>query len=59
MNHRWLMTMALWTRTPPSERKVLFVLGILVICLALVVVEWLVGWPAWLTVNDGPRGGLR
>ncbi|WP_261194279.1 hypothetical protein [Pseudoruegeria sp. SHC-113] len=48
---RWLMKMSLWARNPPPLKKVLFVFGIIGVCLALFAVERLVGWPDWATVN--------
>ena len=51
MNLNWLVRMARWARHPPSTRQVFVVLAVLALCLALAGVEWLWGWPDWLTVN--------
>jgi len=50
--------MSRWARNPPSESRVRFVLGVLVICLLLFGFERLFGWPAWLTLPDTPRGRI-
>lgn len=51
MNPRWLMIMTLWSRRPPSARRVKFVFLIVAICLLLVLVEHSIGWPDALRVN--------
>jgi hypothetical protein len=53
----WLLRMAKWARHPPSPARVRLVLGVIALCLALAAVEYLWGWPAWLTVNG--QGRLR
>ena len=55
MNPIWLIRMAKWARNPPSLGRVQLVFIVLALCLVLVGIEWLWGWPAWLTVNKGPR----
>jgi hypothetical protein len=45
----WLMRAKRWAANPPSARQVIFILSIVAACLGLAAVEWLVGWPAWLT----------
>lgn len=42
---------------PPSMRQVLVYGGIIAACLALAGLEWVFGWPDWLTVNS-MRGRL-
>lgn len=56
MNPRHLLRMSKWARRPPSEARVKLLIGIIVVCLALAGIEWLVGWPDWLTLNGDPRG---
>lgn len=53
---RWLLRMALWARRPPSEKRVKLVLGVIVACVSLVILERLLGWPDWLTVNKVAPG---
>jgi hypothetical protein len=55
---QWFLRMSRWTRNPPSLRMVLIVLAVLGLCLALAGVEYLWGWPEWLTVNGKPRAKL-
>ncbi|MEQ9258069.1 MAG: hypothetical protein RIG84_03130 [Roseovarius sp.] len=54
MNPRWLFRMARWAQNPPSEKRVIFVLAIVALCIALFVVERYMGWPDWATME--PRG---
>jgi len=55
---RLLIRAKRWAANPPSERMVLMVLGIVALGLALAGIEWLWGWPDWLTVNSSPRPRL-
>lgn len=55
MNIRWLLRMAHWSHNPPSERRVKFVLGIVVICLAVFALEYVFGWPEALSPNPSGR----
>jgi hypothetical protein len=48
---KWLLRMAQWARNPPSPGRVKLVLGVVAACLLLVLLERLVGWPEWLTVE--------
>ncbi|MFD3189195.1 hypothetical protein ACFMPD_02840 [Sedimentitalea sp. HM32M-2] len=48
---RWLLRMSRWARNPPSGRRVALVLAILVLCLSVVVLEWLGWWPDWATAQ--------
>lgn len=50
-----LLRMARWARRPPSMKRVLLVGGVIVLCLSLVAVERLVGWPDWLKTNGNGR----
>ena len=49
----WFVRMARWARHPPSPSQVKILLTVLGVALALVAVEQIWGWPAWLTVNRG------
>ncbi|SIO20903.1 hypothetical protein SAMN05444722_0837 [Rhodovulum sp. ES.010] len=44
--------------TPPSARRVAFILAVLALCLRLALVDRLLGWPDWLTVSSGGRGRI-
>ncbi|MEQ9693338.1 hypothetical protein [Shimia sp. SDUM112013] len=55
---RHLLRMARWARRPPSEKMVIFVLSVIVICFVLWAVERWVGWPDWLTPDPVGRGSL-
>ncbi len=58
MNLRWMVRAAKWARNPPSEKMVKLVFGIIAAGLVLVGIEYFIGWPEWLTVND-TRGLIR
>ena len=57
MNTRWLLRMARWAQSPPSAKRVKFVLAIIALCIALVAIEHFVGWPDTLSPNNA-RGRL-
>jgi len=40
---------------PPSPKKAMLIVAVVVICLLIVGAEMLFGWPEWLTVNNGIR----
>lgn len=54
----WFLRMAHWAHRPPSAKRVKFVLGIIVVCLALLGIERIFGWPDWLTPNFPSRGWI-
>jgi len=56
MNPRWLLRAVHWARNPPSEKRVLLVLAAIALCLLLVGIERLIGWPDWLTLQGMPGG---
>ena len=58
MNPLWFLRMARWARHPPSASRVKLVLGVIAFCLVLLAIEWLFGWPEWLTTNRMPRSGI-
>lgn len=45
---RWLVKMAMWARNPPSPERVKLVFAVIALCLVLVGIEMLVGFPDWL-----------
>jgi len=51
MNPIWLLRAKRWAQNPPSLKKVLFVAGIVAVCLVLYGIETFVGWPEGLTPN--------
>ncbi len=55
----WMLRMARWARNPPSPGRVKLVLGVVALCVALVVIEKVIGWPAWLTVSGGGARPFR
>ncbi|MDM8167190.1 hypothetical protein [Roseovarius sp.] len=59
MNPRWLFRMAKWAHRPPSEKRVMLVLGIVVVCLAVFAIEYFIGWPDWMTLDPAGRRGWR
>lgn len=56
MNPRWLVRAKRLVQNPPSEKQVMLVFGVILLCIILFGVERLVGWPDWLTPNDMRRG---
>lgn len=55
MDPLWFLRAARWARHPPAWRRVKFGLAVVGVCLVLLCVEHLWGWPAWLTVNGRMR----
>lgn len=54
----WLLRMKRWVQNPPSMGRVIFVLTVIAICIALVIVERIWGWPEALTPHSGGRGRM-
>lgn len=54
-----LLRMARWARHPPSWKRVKLVLIVLALCLILLGIEWLFGWPDALTPNGGGGRFIR
>jgi hypothetical protein len=52
----FLIRMMMWVRNPPSRNQQIAIAVVCGIGLTLVTVEWLVGWPDWLTAERVPRG---
>jgi hypothetical protein len=48
----WLIRAKRWAANPPSARQVVLVLGLIAACLAIAGLEYVFGWPEWLTVNN-------
>ncbi len=51
MNPRWLLHAKRWAQNPPSMKKVMFVVGIIVFCLILVGIERLGFLPDWMAAD--------
>jgi hypothetical protein len=51
MNPNWIIRMAKWARNPPSPQRVRLVFVVVALCLIVIGVEKLIGWPDWMTVN--------
>jgi hypothetical protein len=47
----WLMRTKRWAQHPRSLRRVKLVLAVVAICLVVVGIEQVFGWPDWLTVD--------
>ncbi|WP_424830684.1 hypothetical protein [Ruegeria sp.] len=47
MNLRHLLRMSKWARNPPSEKQVIMVVVILLLCFALFGLEYMGWWPDW------------
>jgi hypothetical protein len=52
----FLMRMMLWLRHPPSREQQIAIAVICGIGLAFVVIEYVFGWPEWLTAERVPHG---
>lgn len=48
----WLLRAKRWAQKPPSEGRVKLVLGVVALCLVLVAIEYVFGWPDWMTVDS-------
>ena len=55
MTPLWLLRMARWVRHPPSVQRLAIVAVVLALCLTLVGIEHVWGWPDWLRVNGRMR----
>ncbi len=53
MNFLWLLRMKRWVQHPPSWGRVKLVLGVVALCITLVTIEHIWGWPDALTPNVG------
>jgi len=55
VNPLWFLRMKRWVQHPPSLRRVLLVVGVIVVCLIIAGAESIWGWPDALTVNKVRR----
>lgn len=51
----FLMRMLLWLRHPPSREQRIMIAVICGIGLSFALIEWVFGWPDWLTAERVPR----
>lgn len=49
------LRMAKLARHPPSEKRVKLVFGIVLVCAAIALIEWLGYWPDWATAEKMRR----
>jgi len=56
MNPVWFLRMKRWMTHPPSPARIKLVFGVVALCAILFGIEWLFGWPEWLTPNRVGRG---
>eukprot|EP01031_Cornospumella_fuschlensis_P048707 gene48707-59635_t len=49
------MRLAQWFRRPPSRERAILIGVTIGLCVALVLVERVFGWPEWATLGGGPR----
>jgi len=52
LNPRHFLKMSRWARNPPSEKRVKFVILIILICAGIYLFERYVGWPEALSPNS-------
>jgi hypothetical protein len=48
--------MLLWVRNPPSRKQQIAIAVICGVGISFAAIEWLFGWPDWLTAERVPRG---
>ena len=58
LNPRQFLRMARWARRPPSQKRVLLVLGVVAVALAIWGLEQLFGTPDWMQLQPMPGGRL-
>lgn len=51
---RLLLRLALWFRQPPSRSHVILIFVVLALCLVIVGIERIFGWPEWLRTQPMP-----
>jgi len=51
MNFRHLLRMSNWARNPPSEKRVKFVFGIILVCFVIGGIDYMGWWPDWATAQ--------
>ena len=52
MNTRLLLRLAKIARRPPSKKQQIFIATILGICALLFAIDYVLGWPEWLTPDN-------
>ena len=51
----WILRLRRWVTHPPSPKMRRVMLGVVIACIALYLLEQAYGWPDWLTVNKARR----
>lgn len=51
MNPRWILQAKRWAQNPPSMKKVMLVVGVIVFCLILYGIERLGFLPDWMVAE--------
>ncbi len=59
MNPRWLLRMKRLAQHPPSESRVKLVFGVIAVCLAIFVIERVVGFPDWMNASTAGTPRVR
>lgn len=55
MNPRQLFRMAKWAHRPPSTKRVLLVLGVVLACLIFFAIDRVIGFPDWMQMEPVRR----
>lgn len=55
MGWTWLIRAKRWAQNPPSAARVKLVVGIIVACIVVGLIEHYVGWPDWAKAERIPR----
>jgi len=58
MHLHHFLRMARWARHPPSARRVKLVLGVLLACAVLLLIERTIGWPDFLSADTPANGRI-
>ena len=45
---RWFLRAKRWAQNPPSEKRVILVIGVVLACLALYAIDRCIGLPEWM-----------
>jgi hypothetical protein len=58
-NLNQFLRMSRWAHKPPGWRQVRLVRIVLAACLVLYGIDRVFGWPAWLTLDETPKGRIN
>ena len=48
---RWFLRAKRWAQNPPSERRVMLVIGVILACLGLYAADRWIGLPDWMHLS--------